>query len=106
MTELLSVAADAHNTYLFNAIIFGFTYFVVMCATRHHGGAHLNPVLTIASMLAGVCGAVQAIVFIIVQVPLLSSASWFGLLDPFLLLLRFSSLSFPGLALYPVISRS
>jgi glycerol uptake facilitator-like aquaporin len=50
-----------------NALVFGLTYFAVMCATRHHGGAHLNPAITIACMLSGVTGALQAAVFIIVQ---------------------------------------
>lgn len=51
-----------------NATIFGLTYFVVMCAIRHHGAAHLNPAITIASMMAGLTGAIQAFVFITAQV--------------------------------------
>ena len=64
----MCAAVQRHYTFLVNALIFGLTYFMVTCATRHHNGAHLNPVITIASMLAGVCGAVQALVFIVVQV--------------------------------------
>lgn len=61
-------AVERHYTFLVNAVIFGVIYFSVMCATRHHGGAHLNPAITIASSLSGITGALQAVVFIVVQV--------------------------------------
>lgn len=59
--------------HLLSAIVFGMIYFAVMCATRHHGGAHLNPAITLASCLAGVTPALQALTLIISQVILRSS---------------------------------
>jgi hypothetical protein len=55
-----------HFMFLVNALVFGLTAFAVLCATPHYG-AHLNPAVTVASMLAGITGALQAAVFIIVQ---------------------------------------
>lgn len=56
------------SMHLLNAIVFGMTYFAVMCATRHHGGAHLNPAITVASFFAGVTPLLQAVTLIISQI--------------------------------------
>lgn len=60
-------AVSVLSMHLLNAIVFGMTYFAVMCATRHHGGAHLNPAITLASFFAGVTPLLQAITLIISQ---------------------------------------
>lgn len=66
---LIGTSAVAHGEDNFTvAVVFGLAYFAVMCATRHHGGAHLNPAITIASMFAGVTGFLQAIAFVVAQV--------------------------------------
>eukprot|EP00892_Ulva_mutabilis_P009225 jgi/Ulvmu1/6675/UM030_0006.1 len=69
------------SLYLLNAVVFGMIYFAVTCATRHHGGAHLNPAITVASFLAGVTPLLQAVLLIVAQIvgAILASAIVLGL---------------------------
>jgi glycerol uptake facilitator-like aquaporin len=65
---MCAAAVDRHFQYITMAVVFGLIYFVVTAAARHHGGAHLNPAITIAHLAAGLISAIQAIIFIVVQV--------------------------------------
>lgn len=56
------------SMHLLSAIVFGLIYFAVMCATRHHGGAHLNPAITLASCLAGVTPFLQGLLLMVSQI--------------------------------------